>query len=210
MTGAIYQIMHVASGRLYVGQCASIKRRWAGHKRHLNAGTHHAPHLQAAWKAYGPEAFVFQVIEFCAKGALDAREQFYLDMLQPAFNTAKFAQTRRGVPHTEESKAKIGAAHRGLKRSPEACANIAAGHRGKKHTEESKAKMRAAKIGKKLSPERVAAMTEMQRTRERPPEEYASRRGRVCPEEIRAKMSAAKRAGYALRRKAGMSGRGIG
>jgi hypothetical protein len=80
-------------------------------------------------------------------------------------STAFRAAQRRGLTfrawrgHTDETKAKIGAAGRGRKLSDETKARISAALRGRKHTDETKAKMSAAKRGR--SP--LAALTEAER-----------------------------------------------
>lgn len=177
MTG-IYRIVHTATGREYIGQAADISQRWRAHRRRLTAGNHHAPHLQSAWAKYGATAFMFEMLEECAVAELDAREQHWLDSRCPAFNTAKIAGTRRGVPHSPASKAKLSAALTGRKRSPAECAAIAAGQRGKTHSEAAKAKMRAAATGRAATAAARNNMSQAQRERGRPTSEYDSRRGR--------------------------------
>jgi len=177
MTTGIYRITHILSNRFYIGQAVNIERRWSAHKRMLDNNKHHAFYLQSVWNKYGATAFVFEIVEVCNIEDLDAREQLYLDQM-PKFNTALTAQTRRGVRHSEETRARIGAAHRGQKRSPKACANISAGLRGLKASCDAKAKMSAAKIGRKLSEDCRKNMSVAQSSRPRSPAEYDSRRGR--------------------------------
>jgi hypothetical protein len=59
----LYAIIHVLSGRRYVGQTNSFERRWEQHREALNDGTHHNPRLQALWNADGHLAFAFIEIE---------------------------------------------------------------------------------------------------------------------------------------------------
>lgn len=194
MTTGIYAICHKATGRLYVGQAVDMERRWNRHRQRLRARDHHSPHLQAAWHHYGEEAFEFRALLVCRPEDLTFYEQRVFNAFQLEFNTAKIAQTRRGVPHSPESRAKIGAAHRGRKRSPEVCAKLSAAQMGKVHSPEAKAKMRTAKLGKVHTPEARANMAEGQRNRPRPASEYDSRRGRPRDPDVIAR-SAATRTG---------------
>jgi group I intron endonuclease len=59
----IYAIIHVLSGKRYVGQTTSFDRRWAQHKEALDGGFHHNARLMTLWKADGPYAFEFKALE---------------------------------------------------------------------------------------------------------------------------------------------------
>ena len=189
----IYQIRHVASGRIYVGQTVDFGRRWAKHRLELNRGRHHNPHLLAAWEMYGPDAFVFEPLIICRLNDLDLYEQCVLDGFSPEFNWAKTASSRRGVPMSAETRAKIGAALKGRKRPAEFCEKLRVANFGKVASPESKAKMRAAKVGRPLCPEHAAKVAHNNRTRVRTPEEYESRRGRKCDPAVVAKSAEARR-----------------
>jgi group I intron endonuclease len=104
----IYQIRCNASGLAYVGSSKKIYSRWTDHRRYLRKGDHHTPYLQNAWNKYGEGAFEFLIIEECAQDELEAREQHYIDTLQPAFNSVTDVKRRSGP----EQRAKIAAATR--------------------------------------------------------------------------------------------------
>lgn len=53
--------------------------RWSEHRRRLNKGDHVNPHLQAAWKLYGQERFIFSVIDECRKEDLSNREIYWIN-----------------------------------------------------------------------------------------------------------------------------------
>ena len=60
----IYGLVHVASGRTYVGCTAGkIQKRFREHRCLLNHGRHKEPVLQKEWTVYGPEAFRIEVLE---------------------------------------------------------------------------------------------------------------------------------------------------
>lgn len=146
MTSGIYAIIHRDSGRWYVGQSKSIEKRWRVHRIDLRRGSHHSILLQRAWDKYGPDAFDFEVLILAPVWMLDDLEQSYLDDQETShFNIAKDAQAvRRGRPHTEETKAKIGDAKR-----------------GRKHTAEARAKISATQIGRKMPPKSAETLARM-------------------------------------------------
>lgn len=165
----IYRIVHLLTGREYVGQARNIDQRWKGHLSRLKGGRHHARHLQYAWRKYGGVAFAFEVIELCDLASLDEREQYWIDTRKPVFNTAPIAGSPCGMVASAETRAKISQAGLGRKHSEETKAKIRAAHIGRKHSDETRAKMRgriksadeisrmrAKLIGRKLSPEHRA------------------------------------------------------
>jgi len=111
------------AGRLYVGASKNIRDRWGGHIDMLISKRHHNPNMQAVFDRDGLAAFRFRVLELCEREQLFFREQHWLDFHRgsaPSFNTSSsavrtgsYAPGRmKGVPKTEEHKAKIGAAQR--------------------------------------------------------------------------------------------------
>lgn len=175
----IYEIVHVETGRRYVGQATNIGRRWRDHRCDLKHGRHTSLHLQRAWLKYGPDAFAFKVIEVCSVEHLDAREQAQLD-LGADFNVLKLARSPRGVVRSEETKRRIADALRGKAKSAEHRANIARAGRGKRQSAESRAKKSAALMGRVFTAEHRAKIS-------------AANKGRRLSPETRAKISAARR-----------------
>lgn len=82
MTG-IYKITCLANNQSYIGQSASIKKRWSEHRSLLKRGKHHNLYLQNAYNKYGKEAFTYEIIELCSQEELNEREKFYVKL----FNT---------------------------------------------------------------------------------------------------------------------------
>ena len=79
----VYKITNMSNGKFYVGSSKDIKSRWSQHKKKLNEGTHGNSHLQRAWKLYGGQNFIFEVIEECLPEMQFEREQYYLNTLNP-------------------------------------------------------------------------------------------------------------------------------
>ncbi|QIW87866.1 homing endonuclease [Agrobacterium phage OLIVR5] len=67
---------------------------------------------------------------------------------------------RFGKKHSEETKRKIGEAHKGLKQSEEAKAKISVSNKGKKHSVETRVKMSKSHTGSKRPPDIRKRMSE--------------------------------------------------
>lgn len=161
----IYRITNMANGKYYIGSAESFARREWQHKYDLRRGVHKNPRLQAAWNKYGPDMFVFEVLEEIADGrnAFDVENTYLMKCVgQPdCYNVNTDAiGMRTGLRHTEESKAKTSASRKGKAAgaehyrygqtvSPDVKEKIGAAQRGKpkapgrKVSEEGKAKIRA-------------------------------------------------------------------
>lgn len=164
----IYRIVHLPTGREYIGQSVDLRARLRGHRNKLVLGKHHARHLQFAWIKHGSDEFAFEILELCAADDLNRREQHAIDERKPCFNTAPVAGSSRGIVRSEEFRQKISVAHRGRivseetrqrmrdAKTPEARDRIRAAHAGKAKSPEHVAKMRAALTGRKQTPEQIA------------------------------------------------------
>lgn len=167
----IYQIRHVASGRLYIGSAANIGNRWSKHRFDLRHGIHQNPHLQNAWNRYGEAAFVFEVLECVTDVALLlAAEQRYFAELQPAFNILRQAGRPVGITISAEHRAKISAFHKGRKRSPETRARISAAQKGRLLAPEHRAKISASQKGRPKPEGMGAKVGAFHKGRKRSPE----------------------------------------
>ena len=78
------------SGKTYVGSSIDIRRRWYEHHWRMKFGQSSSPQLDRAYAKHGLR-LRFEVIEECAPEDLRAREQYYLDTLNPAFNASRNA-----------------------------------------------------------------------------------------------------------------------
>ncbi len=160
MTGGVYEIVHTAAGRRYIGSAGSFARRWSEHRRTLRLGKHHSVVLQRAWDKYGAAAFVFRPLLICAPKDLRDYEQRCLDGLKPEYNVSRTAEfSRLGLKHTPESRARMSAAHTGKTRgplTPEHKANLSRAHIGLKYapqTAEQRARKSLRTRGRKMSAE---------------------------------------------------------
>ena len=129
MKSGIYQIRNTVNGKLYIGSSQDIKFRWQCHVNDLRGRGHHSSYLQRSWNKYGKKCFEFEVLEYVAIESLIQREQFYLDTLNPVYNTVK---TAGRVTHDEAFKQRLGERNR-----------------NRVWTDESKTKSSKTKTGKK-------------------------------------------------------------
>ncbi len=172
----VYCILNRINGKVYVGSSSkqSITKRWTGHRKALNAGTHSNRHLQSAWNKYGPLSFEWKVLVECPPEDCLVWEQNYIDLHKSAdqtngYNISPTAGSNIGVKHTEEVKAanserakkqfsdpearkRVSERKTGVKMSEEHCAK----QRARKHTEETKKLMSVRRSGRKNTKEHNA------------------------------------------------------
>ena len=120
MTG-VYYILHIPSGRRYIGSSLDIATRWRRHKRSLEKGTHHAKELQTLWSEDGEDAFEFVIVARCPRAKLVDVEQRFLDREISPLNgsrvaaapsqdpsvAAKIAQAKKGQKHPANQSATL-------------------------------------------------------------------------------------------------------
>lgn len=181
----VYKITNMENGKYYIGSAKSFALRKWQHRNDLRKGVHKNPHLQASWNKYGPDAFVFEILEEVPEGVhAYTVENTYLAVCvgkPDCYNVNTDAFTPRlGIKHTARTRAKISAAVQ---------AAVAAGRAGKfKRTPELLAKLSASLKGNKnaLGYKRTAAEKEASRARALGNQNWL---GRNHSEESKEKMS---------------------
>lgn len=152
---AIYRIRNVINGKIYIGSSVNLKKRWYEHRRQLCNGDHGNHYLQASWKKYGEEAFLFEIVEECDHlddAAMLDREQWHLDNSGCLKNGYNIRPRADATTHSPESIEKCRLARIGKKRKPETIARMRASMLGKKHSDETKEKISRSGAGRICGP----------------------------------------------------------
>lgn len=186
----IYQIRCLANGKIYVGSAINLRARWDRHRWSLSGNSHHSARLQRAWRKYGAQLFVFEVLEIVPElRELVHVEQRYLDQIRPfdpeiGYNICPSAGSVLGMKRSEEWRAMMSAAFKGRSYSDETRARMSAGQRGRKHSPEERAKRAASMVGRVVPPETRAKIS-------------AATKARMADPEARARQSAGTKALWA-------------
>jgi hypothetical protein len=120
----IYKIINKTNNKIYIGSSKNIRKRWKGHRTLLNKEKHYNEHLLAAYKKYGKENFIWEVVEFIDVDKLQEREQYWINFFESSdrekgYNLCPAAYSNLGLKHTDESRRNMSLAHLGHKHTPE-------------------------------------------------------------------------------------------
>ena len=133
--GYIYTVTNKINGKQYVGQTIEIpQKRWWKYKK-LNCIQQ--PKLYNALKKYGAVNFLYEILDTAPDQiVLDYLEDFYIECLDTVTNGYNCKSGGGNGRHSEMTKQKMSASHKGIK-----------------HSEESKAKMSLSQTGRVVTPE---------------------------------------------------------
>lgn len=88
----VFQVKNTASGKVLLGSSLNLEGPLNAHKFMLTTGGHRNQALQQEWNEYGPDNFVFEILEvvqvkdlpnFNLQDELTLLEQIWLEELQP-------------------------------------------------------------------------------------------------------------------------------
>lgn len=88
----VYQVRNIANGKVLLGSSLNLEGLLNRHRFTLRNGSHTNKALQKDWDEFGPDSFVFEVLEevnvkdhpnFSLKDELTLLEQIWLEKLQP-------------------------------------------------------------------------------------------------------------------------------
>lgn len=207
----IYCITNMRDGKRYVGSSKHIVARWSQHRRELSRKRHHSEHLQRAWTRDGERVFDFSICTLCEERELPEREQHYIDFFSSqdrstGYNISprvdrtecadetrvKIGNAHRGKPKTKEHNEKVAASKRGVPRPQHVIDTLVAYHRGRKQSPEVIAKRAARQRGQKRSAESIAKTAAGLRGKKMSPQACINignaSRGRKHSEETKAKI----------------------
>lgn len=150
---ALYRVVHLESGRDYVGISVNYQRRWAEHRRAALNESQLAFHR--ALRKYGPESFSWKVIALasCFSGGITL-EKMARHLGLGYYNLTEGGEGASGVIWSKESRQKLSAYRTGKLMTTEAKAKISVAlvgndrRKGKPASVETKAKMSAARKGR--------------------------------------------------------------
>jgi len=111
----IYMITNKKTNEFYIGQSKNLYNRFLNYfnlaylKRSPNS------RIGRAILKYGYSKFSLTILEYCDKTDLTAREQYYLDTLNPVYNIMKIAGGYSvDFTHTEETKSHLSKSLKGV------------------------------------------------------------------------------------------------
>jgi group I intron endonuclease len=130
-----------------VGSAVNLSKRFARYYNIKQISKDNMSINKALLK-YGFSGFQLEILEYCEPKYTIEREQYYMNLLVPEYNILKFAGSRLGYKHTEETLAKLrGRTFKLSEETKTRMSKAALGRKsrkGHKHSEETKAKISAA------------------------------------------------------------------
>jgi len=111
----IYKWTNKLNNKCYVGSSINLWRRFLNYFNlsYLSNKKNNLKISRALVK-HGYSNFSIEILEYCSVSDLLEREQYYLDLLKPEYNTEKIAGSSLGLKRSEETKAKISKALKGV------------------------------------------------------------------------------------------------
>ena len=88
------------------------------------------------------------------------QEENGIDGWPKGISNPGLSERRKGIPLSEETRLKIGNAHRGRIKSKEECENLSKGHKGRRNSQETRRKMSIAHLDVPLSKEHIEKVVE--------------------------------------------------
>lgn len=102
----IYKITNQITGDFYIGKSNNIQKRFYNHKHYVK----HSEYFDSDIHRYGWNNFKLEVLEQCTEDVLLEREAYYIQALNPAYNSIV-----RGRFVSEETRKKISQKLTGIK-----------------------------------------------------------------------------------------------
>jgi len=131
----IYKWTNKLTNDIYIGQSIDLAKRFIKDFNLSYLKNRETLVISRALIKYGYSNFSLEILEYCDLADLTGKEQYYLDKLNPRYNTLKIAGSSLGHKHTEETKAQISKSLKGIYVKEKSALH------GRTHTEETKALM---------------------------------------------------------------------
>lgn len=98
----------------YIGQSQNLAKRFLKYFSLSYLATRKTLVISRALIKYGYDNFSLEILEYSDTTILTKREQYYIDKLNPKYNTLKVAASSSGHKLSEETKAKISKSLKGI------------------------------------------------------------------------------------------------
>ncbi|CCO27453.1 GIY COII i1 grp IB protein (mitochondrion) [Rhizoctonia solani AG-1 IB] len=129
----IYLWYNKLNGKFYVGSSVDLRYRFYDYfSKSYFYKSGNSIMANAIYK-YGLAAFGFAILEFTEKSEALSREQFFIDTLNPDYNTLKIAGCTLGYSPTDETKKKLSLAALGRKHTSDTIAKISESQKNNKN-----------------------------------------------------------------------------
>ena len=83
----VYKITNTVTGDFYIGSSKNVKRRWKNHKSPSIWKKCPNNPMYLDMKKYGLDYFVFEILEEAEETHLKEKEQQFIDLLKPTYNS---------------------------------------------------------------------------------------------------------------------------
>ena len=84
---AVYKITNTVTNDFYIGSSKNIKQRWASHKWPSIWNKHPNNQMYLDMQKYGVDKFEFEILEEVKPEYLKEREQWFIEMMKPTYNS---------------------------------------------------------------------------------------------------------------------------
>nr|AKM22529.1 GIY-YIG endonuclease [Cordyceps militaris]AKM22656.1 hypothetical protein [Cordyceps militaris]AKM22671.1 hypothetical protein [Cordyceps militaris]AKM22703.1 hypothetical protein [Cordyceps militaris]AKM22734.1 hypothetical protein [Cordyceps militaris] len=171
----IYKWINKVTNDTYVGQSIDLAKRFIKYFNLSYLKNRESLVISRALIKHGYSNFSLEILEYCDINNLTEREQYYMDLFNPKYNTLKIAGSSSGYKLSEETKAKISKSLKGVYTNEKSAlfgrthseetkalmslTRAKINNLGKTHTEETKELMRHKALGRKHSEETLLKMS---------------------------------------------------
>lgn len=110
LKSGVYRWNNLITNKSYVGSSVSLGRRFRDYysltsiEKKLSRGS---SAIHRALIKYGYSNFSLDILEYCDLSVLIAKEQYYIDILNPEYNILKIAGSKLGFKHSEATKKRM-------------------------------------------------------------------------------------------------------
>lgn len=137
----IYLWINLVDQKAYIGSSKDLGRRLRDYFNINYLEGNNTMYICRALLHHGYSNFSLEILEYCEVSVLLQREKWYFGLISPEYNLAKEpGSPMSGRTHSEETLAKMSAAHIGSKKSQDTKLKMSAAQLGSKKSEESKLK----------------------------------------------------------------------